>query len=125
MLKCLLLFADIGKHMTIKMQSFAYRLKFARSAKNLSQDKLAELSGVNRSNIVAFECGNVITTSSGNINNLARHIGLTPEFLEHGVINGESLDVEIRQIAIQLQKMRKSDRKKMVTTINAIIDTWV
>lgn len=103
-------------------ETIADRLKSARKAKGLTQFQLEDLSGVNRSNIVAIELGKIIHPSPDFIKAMASHLGVTPEFLMYGISEPDKFNIEVRAIALRLQKLPEAKRKKLLPVLNSVID---
>lgn len=54
-----------------------YKIKEARESKGISQEKLAELSGVSRSTIIALESGQAKTTTTKTLIKIANALDST------------------------------------------------
>ena len=54
-----------------------YKIKELRDAKRMTQEELAEKSGVSRGTIVALESGNVKNTTTATLLKLAQGLGTT------------------------------------------------
>ena len=104
-------------------ETLATRLKTARKARGYSQDKLEELSGVNRNYIAKIECGNVANPAEKYIKDLARVVKVSAEFLTHGIINTDTIEFEDRRILMRLKRLPEHRRQKYRDAINALLDT--
>lgn len=61
-----------------------YRIKELRGKKNLTQEQLAEISGVSRGTIAALESGEKQNTTTFTLVKLANGLGVTVDFLFSG-----------------------------------------
>lgn len=108
--------------MNKSVQALAERLKSLRASKKISQDKLSELSGVQRNTIAKIEAGSILRPHPDAIESIAVHVGSTFEFLCFGIDAVDKFDADVRAIAIKIQQLPESKRKKLLPILNSIID---
>ena len=53
------------------------KIRAARVAKGMSQEKLAEISGISRSTIIGLENGKITNTKTDTLRSIAKALGLT------------------------------------------------
>ena len=88
----------------------------------MSQDLLAELSGVSRNTIAIIETRKTYTLSSTLAKQLAGPLGSTVEYLQYGAESVDKFDPEVRLIALRLHNLPKSKRDKCLVAMNGLID---
>lgn len=102
------------------------RMKDERTAKKLSQQKLAELAGTHYSNIGRYERGDA-TPSAEVLSRIAQVLELSPDYLINGTIEDKAADsISDLELLNQFKKVEKfpNDRKKLVKEfLNAFILT--
>ena len=106
--------------MTNTAQALAARLKSLRAKKKISQDKLAELSGIPRNTIAKIETGGILRPHPDTITALALHVGSTFDFLSLGVVAVDRFDDDVRSAAIAMQRLPFDDRKDQAKILSLV-----
>lgn len=111
------------------MERFGIALKRARIARKLSQEKLADLAGLNRTYVNKIETGRVYRPEDDNIDKLAAALGMTSEELlenvepplmlreDRGLLAVDLEDDELLQV---YHRMADDDRKRLVVIARAL-----
>jgi transcriptional regulator with XRE-family HTH domain len=82
------------------MRDTAMRLRHARKARDLTQQRLAHLSGVKQGSISDLERGESKTFRGNTLLSLARALNVSPEWLSHGRGSMERRDVPLSDEAV-------------------------
>ena len=103
---------------------FAEKLKNLRESKGLSQQSLADLSGINKMLISKYETGRS-TPNMENLGKLAKALGVIADSLifdnvpDTGRVEFE--DIELMEKFKEAEALSEEDRKTIKTIIDAII----
>ena len=53
---------------------------------------------------------------------MALHVGVTPDFLIYGISEPDKFNIEVRAIALRLQKLPEAQLNKLLPVLNSVID---
>ncbi len=76
------------------METFGERLKAKRLAAGMSQDRLAELIGSDRSHIIRIESGKILRPKPETVQRLAKALGIEFSDLRYGVTVSQGTSIE-------------------------------
>ncbi|WP_305909597.1 helix-turn-helix transcriptional regulator [Methylomarinum sp. Ch1-1] len=92
------------------------RLKTRRKKLGMSQQELADRSGVGRSTIAKIEKGPTTQPTETYLKLLAKALDVSPAWLQYGV----EFDDEVYEAAIILQELPEEKRKAVINMIKVI-----
>lgn len=97
------------------MEKMSERIKRLRTERGLTQEQLAEYTGLTRSAIAKYERGLVENMTSTNIQALADFFGVRPSYLMC-LDDEESLDPHLLQIGLDMKKYNPptAEQKKQI-----------
>ena len=98
------------------------RLKAGRLDKNLTQDELSDITGINRSTVIALELGTNKSTSEKKLRLFAKNLGMTYEYLHAGLVASETFDFDTRKLGLRLNKYPDDKRKEIISALNSVLD---
>ncbi len=111
------------------MERFGIALRRARIGQKLSQEKLADLAGLDRTYVNKIETGRVYRPEDENIDKLATALGITPEQLLENVEPPLMLREDRGLYAVDLDedpllqlynRMSEPDRRRLVAIADAL-----
>lgn len=100
------------------------RIRSCRIKAELSQDGLATILGMKRTNIANYEAGRVIPPGNVLVE-LAETFGVTTDYLlgiTDDPVSNVEIDDDIREIQRAARRMNNKDRKKMLDIIKLTFD---
>src|SRR5688572_23824815 len=113
------------------MRDTSMRLRHARKARDLTQQRLATLSGIKQGSISDLERGESKAFRGNTLLSLARALNVSPEWLSHGRGTMERRDVPLSDEAIavaqawqRLDPELKAKTKDMILTMAEQADKY-
>ena len=103
-------------------EGLSARLKELRRLKGYSQDKLEEVSGVNRNTIAKLETKPAYRQDQEIIATLAKHLSSTFNYLMYGITDVDTFSVDARAIAIRIDRI--SDNKKKARLVKIMLSLF-
>jgi transcriptional regulator with XRE-family HTH domain len=98
----------------------ADRIKEARVQRGLSQAQLAAMAGVRQSAIGNLEAG--IRKSTHNVLEIARALGVRPEWLQDGIGSREAKAVALRPEVVEIAEKINSMPAEKLAAIRTLVD---